>query len=462
MSEQDTTTTAPTGSVLATGSSAAADGASLMDRYSHAALGIFGTPQRVLVRGEGAHVWDADGKEYLDLLGGIAVNALGHAHPDVVAALSKQAGTLVHVSNFFATPTQIELAERLLQLAKAPEGSRVFFTNSGAESNEAAFKIARRTGRPRILALEKSFHGRTMGALALTHKEAYRAPFEPLPGGVEFLPADDIDALEKALSTDDVAALVLEPIQGEAGVLPLSEEYLRAARELTAAHGTLLILDEVQTGVGRTGEWFAHQAIEGLRPDVMTLAKGLGGGFPIGAVLTFGEHASTLLSPGQHGTTFGGNPLGAAVSLAVLGTIAEEDLLGAARRLGTQLQAEVTELAATDPRIEGIRGAGLLQGIALAAPLAPHVVTAGLEAGYIVNAANPTTIRLAPPLIITGEQLSGFVEALPGLLDRAEQLAVEAEGSVPSAAPAPSAATAPSAAPAPSAPTAATAPEKRS
>lgn len=395
----------------------------LAGRYSRSMIGVFGTPQRVLVRGEGTHVWDADGKEYLDLLGGIAVNALGHAHPDVVAAMTKQAGTLVHVSNFFATPTQIELAERLLQLAQAPEGSGVFFTNSGTESNEAAFKIARRTGRPRILALEKSFHGRTMGALALTHKEAYRAPFEPLPGGVEFLPTGDVAALEAAVAPGDVAALVLEPIQGEAGVLPLTEEYLRAARELTARHGALLILDEVQTGIGRTGEWFAHQAIEGLQPDVMTLAKGLGGGFPIGAVLTYGEHATGLLSPGQHGTTFGGNPLGAAVSLAVLGTLAEDGLLGSARTLGTQLQARILELAGRDPRITGVRGAGLLQGITLAAPIAPQVVAAALEHGFILNAANPSTLRLAPPLIITDEELGSFVEALPALLDAAEQTA---------------------------------------
>ena len=399
------------------------DAQELAGRYSRSMIGVFGTPQRVLVRGEGTHVWDADGKEYLDLLGGIAVNALGHAHPDVVAAMTKQAGTLVHVSNFFATPTQIELAERLLQLAQAPEGSGVFFTNSGTESNEAAFKIARRTGRSRILALEKSFHGRTMGALALTHKEAYRAPFEPLPGGVEFLPAGNVAALEAALAPGDVAALVLEPIQGEAGVLPLTEEYLRAARELTARHGALLILDEVQTGVGRTGEWFAHQAIEGLQPDVMTLAKGLGGGFPIGAVLTFGEHATGLLSPGQHGTTFGGNPLGAAVSLAVLGTLAEDGLLGSARTLGTQLQARILELAGRDPRITGVRGAGLLQGITLAAPIAPQVVAAALEHGFILNAANPSTLRLAPPLIITDEELASFVEALPALLDAAEQAA---------------------------------------
>ena len=216
---------------------------------------------------------------------------------------------------------------------------------------------------------------------------------------------------------------MLEPIQGEAGVLPLTEEYLRAARELTARHGALLILDEVQTGVGRTGEWFAHQAIGGLQPDVMTLAKGLGGGFPIGAVLTFGEHATGLLSPGQHGTTFGGNPLGAAVSLAVLGTLAEDGLLEKARTLGTQLQARILELAGRDPRITGVRGAGLLQGITLAAPIAPQVVVAALEHGFILNAANPSTLRLAPPLIITDEELGSFVEALPDLLDAAERAA---------------------------------------
>ena len=398
-------------------------GTDLPTRYADALLPVFGTPQRVLSRGEGARVWDTEGREYLDLLAGIAVNTLGHAHPAITSALAKQAQTLGHVSNFFATAPQIELAEKLLQLAGAPAGSGVFFANSGTEANEAAFKIARRTGRPRILALEKSFHGRTMGALALTHKEAYRAPFEPLPGGVEFLPAGDVAALEAALAPGDVAALVLEPIQGEAGVLPLTEEYLRAARELTARHGALLILDEVQTGVGRTGEWFAHQAIGGLQPDVMTLAKGLGGGFPIGAVLTFGEHATGLLSPGQHGTTFGGNPLGAAVSLAVLGTLAEDGLLEKARTLGTQLQARILELAGRDPRITGVRGAGLLQGITLAAPIAPQVVVAALEHGFILNAANPSTLRLAPPLIITDEELGSFVEALPDLLDAAERAA---------------------------------------
>ncbi|WP_152351957.1 acetylornithine transaminase [Brachybacterium subflavum] len=388
-------------------------------RYARSMLGVFGAPQRVLMRGEGALVWDAQGREYLDLLGGIAVNALGHAHPSLVAAMTKQVESLAHVSNFFATPTQIELAETLLRIAGAPEGSGVFFTNSGTESNEAAFKLARRTERPRILALENAFHGRTMGALALTHKEAYRAPFEPLPGGVEFVPPNDTDALARALAPGDVGALFLEPIQGEAGVVPLDAEYLRAARELTAQHGTLLILDEVQTGIARTGHWFAHQGVDGVVPDVMTLAKGLGGGFPIGAVIAYGPRARALLQPGQHGTTFGGNPLGAAVALSVLGTIAEDDLLGNARRTGRHLADRIRELAATDPRVLGIRGEGLLRGIALADPLAPQVVAAALEAGFIINAANPCTLRLAPPLIITSDQLDAFVDALPGLLDAA-------------------------------------------
>lgn len=392
-------------------------------RYGRALTGVFGTPQRVLVRGEGMHVWDAEGREYLDLLGGIAVNVLGHAHPDVVAAIGKQAGTLGHVSNFFATPPQIELAETLLRLADAPEGSGVFFTNSGTEANEAAFKIARRTGRGRILALEQSFHGRTMGALALTHKEAYRAPFAPLPGGVEFLPRDDEQALEAALAAGDVAAVVMEPIQGEAGVIPLSESYLRAARRLTREHGALLILDEVQTGIGRTGEWFAHQHLGDVTPDVMTLAKGLGGGFPIGAVISYGSAVRDLLQPGQHGTTFGGNPLGASVARAVLGTLEEEGLVPRAGQLGAGFASRLAELAAADPRVLGSRGVGLLQGVALADQIAAQVVTAGLEQGFIVNAANPSTVRLAPPLIVTEAQLASFIEALPALLDRAEELA---------------------------------------
>src|SRR5690625_3625971 len=368
-------------------------------RYREALLPVFGAPQRVLGRGEGCRVWDTDGTEYLDLLAGIAVNTLGHAHPAILSALSKQAQSLGHVSNFFATAPQIELAEKLLQLAEAPAGSGVFFANSGSEANEAAFKIARRTGRPRVLALTDSFHGRTMGALALTSKAAYRAPFEPLPGGVEFLPAGDEQALADALAPGDVAAVFAEPIQGEAGVRPLGADYLPAPRRLTSAPGTPLVLDEVQTGMGRTGHWFAHQAVPDLQPDVMTLAKGLGGGFPIGAVVTFGASTHDLLQPGQHGTTFGGNPLAAAVGLAVIGTMIDEELLQHTRRVGDQLAQAITALAA--PRLSGVRGEGLLRGIALTEPIAPAVVTAALEAGFILNAPDPSTLRLTPPLIIT-------------------------------------------------------------
>lgn len=387
----------------------------LDQRYSAALLPVFGAPQKVLARGAGVHVWDTDGKQYLDLLAGIAVNSLGHAHPALLAAITKQAETLGHVSNFFASAPQIELAEKLLELAQAPEGSGVFFANSGTEANEAAFKIARRTGRPRILALTSSFHGRTMGALALTSKEAYRAPFEPLPGGVEFLEAGDEQALEAALAPGDVAAVFAEPIQGEAGVRPLGEDYLRALRRLTREHGTLLILDEVQTGVGRTGRWFAHQAIEGLQPDVMTLAKGLGGGFPVGAVVCFGPEAHDLLQPGQHGTTFGGNPLASAAGLAVLGTIREDGLLEHVRTVGEGFTREI--LALDHPLIAGVRGQGLLLGIALAEPLAKPLAAAALEAGFIVNAPDESTLRLAPPLIITDSELATLTAALPGLLD---------------------------------------------
>ena len=404
----------------ATEQSISGHGDSYTQRYATAMIPVFGTPQRVLVRGTGVHVWDDHGKRYLDLLGGIAVNTLGHGHPAILSALSKQAEDLVHVSNFFATAPQIELAEKLLRLAHAPEGSGVFFANSGTEANEAAFKIARRhggAGRPRILALTDSFHGRTMGALALTSKEAYRAPFEPLPGGVEFVPANDEAALAAALAPGDVAAVFAEPIQGEAGVRPLDPAYLQALRRLTREHGTLLILDEVQSGIARSGHWFAHQGTDGVVPDVMTLAKGLGGGFPIGALIAFGPEVRGLLSAGQHGTTFGGNPLGAAVALAVLGTITEDGLIDHVRDVGDQFARAVAALA--DDRITEVRGAGLLRGIGLREAVAPQLAAAALEAGFIVNAPNPSTIRIAPPLIITTDELGGFTAALPGLLDTA-------------------------------------------
>jgi acetylornithine/N-succinyldiaminopimelate aminotransferase len=391
---------------------AALAGPQWMERYTASVMGTYGVPQRVLVRGEGPYVWDADGRRYLDLLGGIATNALGHAHPTLVGAVTAQLSTLGHISNFFASMPQVALAERLLSLLDAPPGSKVFFANSGAEANEAAFKMARRTGRPRILALEGAFHGRTLGALALTHKPAYREPFEPLPGGVEHLPFGDSDALREAVD-DDVAAVVLEPVQGEAGVRPLPAGYLALARELTTRHGALLVLDEVQTGIGRTGAWFAHTR-HGVVPDVVTTAKGLGGGIPIGAVVGLGERAAGLLGLGQHGTTFGGNPVAAAAALATLHVIERDGLLANARTVGQRLREGV--LAIGSPLVTGVEGEGLLLGIRLASPVAAAVTAAALEAGFVVNAVAPDVVRLAPPLILTADQADSFLAALPAVL----------------------------------------------
>ena len=394
------------------------NGADWLARYSSSLMGVFGTPQRVLVRGAGCLVWDADGKEYLDLLGGIAVNALGHAHPFVTSVISSQLATLGHVSNFFTSPTQIALAEKLLSLSKAPAGSKVFFANSGTEANEAAFKLARRNNadgkRTKIIALEGAFHGRTMGALALTAKEAYREPFEPLPGGVVHIPFNDIDALRAAVD-DSTAAVFLEPIQGEAGVRALSTEYLRAAREATSAAGALLILDEVQTGIGRTGKWLASEDA-GIVPDAVTLAKGLGGGFPVGALVTFGSTTSALLTAGQHGTTFGGNPVATAAALATLHAIESQGVLQNVLAVGAHLR---DGLAAHEAVTE-VRGEGLLIGFDVDADVAPAMVTAALDAGFIINSPGPRTIRLAPPLILTIEQADRFLTALPALISTAK------------------------------------------
>jgi acetylornithine/N-succinyldiaminopimelate aminotransferase len=402
-----------------------ASGADWLARYSTSLMGVFGTPQRVLVRGAGCLVWDADGNEYLDLLGGIAVNALGHAHPFVTSVISSQLATLGHVSNFFTSPTQIALAEKLLALSNAPAGSKVFFTNSGTEAVEAAFKLARRNSgagaapadakqRTKIIALEGAFHGRTMGALALTAKEAYRAPFEPLPGGVVHVPFGDVDALLAAID-DTTAAVFLEPIQGEAGVRPLPAGYLRAAREATTKAGALLILDEVQTGIGRTGKWLASEDA-GIVPDAVTLAKGLGGGFPIGALVTFGGQTSSLLAAGQHGTTFGGNPVATAAALATLHAIESQRVLANVAAVGEHLRAG---LAAMEGVTE-VRGEGLLIGFDLDADVAPAVVTAGLEAGFIVNSPGPRTIRIAPPLVLTTDQANTFLAAFPAILQTAK------------------------------------------
>jgi len=386
-----------------------------LERYEGSLLNLFGRPQLVLEHGEGAWVWDVDGRRYLDLVGGIAVNALGHNHPALVAAVSKQAGQLVHVSNFFTSIPQIELAERLLHLANAPEGSAVFFCNSGTEALEAAIKLARRTGRTGIVAAEGAFHGRSTGALALTHKPAYREPFEPLIPGVTHVPWGDGAALRSAV-TEHTSALVLEPIQGEAGVRPADPAYLQLARDLTHEVGALLILDEVQTGIGRTGSWFGFQQA-GIVPDAITLAKGLGGGVPIGALVTFGPQVSTMLTPGNHGSTFGGNPLACAAGLAVLEAIESEGLLEHARRAGEHLESRVSSLE--HPMITGVRGTGLMRAITLAAEVAPAVAALAREAGFIVNPVAPDALRLVPPLVITPAELDLFVDALPGLLDAA-------------------------------------------
>ncbi len=379
----------------------------LLQRYGAALMNTFGTPKLVLTRGNGPYVWDAAGTRYLDLLGGIAVNALGHAHPALVGAVTDQLNTLGHVSNFFATEPQVTLAERLLGLLDV-EG-KVFFTNSGTEANEAAFKLTRRTGRTHVVATEGSFHGRTMGALAITSKAAYREPFEPLPGDVTFVPYGDADALADAV-TDETAAVVLEPIQGEAGVLFPPADYLQRAREITNEHGALLWLDEVQTGMGRTGAWFAH-AVSGVTPDVVTVAKGLAGGIPIGACIAVGD-SGALLQPGNHGTTFGGNPVAAAAALAVIGTIEKEGLLDNANTVGATLRAGLA-----DHRVTEIRGAGLLIGLDLTEPVAAKVTAAALERGFIINDCGPDRVRLAPPLILTGEQATSFLDAWPAILD---------------------------------------------
>jgi acetylornithine/N-succinyldiaminopimelate aminotransferase len=381
-------------------------------RYAASMMNTFGPPKLVLTKGEGPYVWDAEGNRYLDLLGGIAVNALGHAHPALVSAVTQQLNTLGHVSNFFATEPQVALAERLLDLlGVGVGGGKVFFTNSGSEANEAAFKLSRRTGRTHVVAIEGGFHGRTMGSLALTSKEAYREPFAPLPGEVTFVPYGDADALAEAVS-EHTAALVIEPIQGEAGVIIPPEGYLARAREITSAHGALLWFDEVQTGMGRTGAWFAHTA-SGVTPDVVTLAKGLAGGIPIGACIAVGEYGA-VLQPGNHGTTFGGNPVATAAALAVIETIEKDDLLANASVVGERLRAGLA-----DPRVTEIRGQGLLVGLDLSEDKAARVVEAAQDHGFIINMCAPGRIRLAPPLILTADQADEFLAAWPGILDEA-------------------------------------------
>jgi acetylornithine/N-succinyldiaminopimelate aminotransferase len=385
------------------------------DRFGASLMRSLTPPKIMLERGQGCRVWDVDGKEYLDFLAGIAVNSLGHAHPVVIEAVTDQAAKLIHVSNYFATRPQLELAERLKRITGAGDAGRVYFGNSGAEANEAAVKLARLNrgdgSRTRILTLQNSFHGRTMGALALTGKPALQQDFAPMLPGVEHIEST-IEALEIAID-DRVAALVLEPIKGEAGVVDLPPGYLQAARALTEQHGALMILDEIQTGVGRTGAWFAFQN-HGIVPDAITIAKGMAGGFPIGALVTFGW-ASDLFSAGQHGSTFGGNPLATRVAGAVLAEIESAGLVEAARTKGERMRAGITAIGS--PLVEEVRGQGLLVGVGLTTPVAPAIAAAALERGLIVNAPNEYALRIAPPLIVSDAEIDEFLTILGAAME---------------------------------------------
>lgn len=385
-------------------------------RWEAVMMNNYGTPAVALASGDRAVVTDVDGNSYLDLLGGIAVNILGHRHPAIIEAVTQQMATLGHTSNLYATEPGIALAEELVALLGAPEDTpaRVFFCNSGTEANEVAFKLSRLTGRTKLVAAQEAFHGRTMGSLALTGQPSKRAPFAPLPGDVTYVPYGDVAALAAAVD-DATAAVFLEPIMGESGVVVPPEGYLAAARDVTARHGALLVLDEVQTGMGRTGTFFAHQH-DGITPDVVTLAKGLGGGLPIGACLAVGR-AAELMTPGLHGSTFGGNPVCTAAALAVLRVLASQNLVRHAEVLGKSLRHGIEGLG--HPLVDHVRGRGLLCGVALTAARAKDAEAAARTAGFLVNAAAPDVIRLAPPLIITEDQLDGFVAALPGILDEA-------------------------------------------
>ncbi|MCP2340815.1 acetylornithine aminotransferase [Actinomadura rupiterrae] len=390
----------------------------LKRRYGAAFMPNYGVPPLALARGEGCTVWDVDGNAYLDLIGGIAVSSLGHAHPALVAAVTEQVGRLAHTSNLFLNEPEIRLAERLLGLAGGD--GRVFLANSGTEANEAALKLAIKYGRIHgksyFVATEDGFHGRSLGALSLTGKAAIREPFGPFGQDVRFVPYGDADAL-KAAVTEDCAAVFLEPTQGEAGVVPPPPGYLAAAREICTANGALYVGDEIQSAIGRTGAWFAFQH-EDARPDILTLAKGLGGGLPVGAVVAFGAHGE-IFAKGDHGSTFGGNPVAAAAALAVLDTLEADGLLANAALVG---RVFTDGIAAIDhPLLAGVRGRGLWQAIVLTADASAAVQDAALAAGFLVNALRPNAVRLAPPLTLTAAQARTFVDALPAILQEASQ-----------------------------------------
>lgn len=387
-----------------------------LDAWPQVILNTYGTPPIELVSGKGATVTDDQGRVYIDLLAGIAVNALGHAHPAIIEAVTHQIGQLGHVSNLFASRPVVEVAAELVKRfslgnTETAAHTQVFFCNSGGEANEAAFKLARLTGKHRVLAAVNGFHGRTMGALAMTGQPDKRVPFAPLPSGVEFYPYGDLDYLTKLVEADpsDTAAIILEPIQGETGVVPAPDGFLKGVRELCDKHDLLFIVDEVQTGIGRTGDFFAHQH-DGVKPDVVTMAKGLGGGLPIGACLATAK-AATLFGPGHHGTTFGGNPVSSAAALAVLSVIDEEFCTDVTRK-GELFISELLKLDG----VSDVRGRGLMLGVVLDKPVAKTAVARGFDYGLILNAPADNIIRLTPPLVITDEEIADSVKAFGELL----------------------------------------------
>ena len=398
----------------------------LQDRYARVMMPNYGVPPVALAYGRGSQVWDVDGRQYTDLIAGIAVSALGHAHPALTEAVSRQVSLLAHASNLFLHEPQVLLAERLLGLLGAQDG-RVFLANSGTEANEAAVKVVRRaqpdSSRRVIVAAEGGFHGRSSASLAMTGKASIREPFGPFGWPVRFVPFGDAAALQAAVG-DDTAAVFLEPGLGEGGVVPPPPGYLKAAREACDAAGALLVLDEIQSALGRTGHWFAHQQ-HGVTPDVVTLAKGLGGGLPIGACIGLGRCA-TALEPGDHGSTFGGNPVACAAALAVLDTIEADGLLARAAATGQQLRDGIS--AVNHPLLTGVRGSGLWLGLTLDGPAAADVQTACRQAGFLVNAVQPDAIRLAPPLILTEAEAAAFCAALPGILAGAAAAAAVPQG----------------------------------
>ncbi len=362
----------------------------------------YGTPSISLSRGVGANVWDVEGNQYLDFLGGIATNILGHAHPRIVAAISEQAGQLGHVSNLYSHPRALELAQKLNSFT-GEKSARTFFCNSGAEANEAAFKLSRLTGRTKIISTIGSFHGRTMGALSITGQSAKQKPFKPLLKKIKFIPYNDLAAAKRAINRK-VAMIIVEPIQGENGVVVPDFGYLHALRELTAKHGVLLALDCVQTGMGRTGEWFGYEK-EGIVPDIITLAKGLGGGLPLGAMIAIGECA-TYFEPGSHGSTFGGNPIACASAIAAISVLEEDGLLARNVKLELTLKLELSK----NPIVESVRGSGLLLGIVLKNPVAKQFVTQLQTGGVLANATSDSVIRIAPPLVVTDQQITEFIK----------------------------------------------------